>query len=397
LTSAAQNFYNTEMKKTIAEINEKIKKKRAVVLTAGEMIDFVKAKGVKKAAQTVDVVTTGTFGPMCSSGIYFNIPVTKPKIKLGGGEITLNKVPAYAAYAARDVFLGATALPRHEKNKKRPIHFTYGGANVIEDFVKGKKVMLEATAYGTDCYPATSIKKSLNLSDLTSAVLFNPRNCYQNYNVAVNLSDKPIYTYMGILKPKLGNASYSSAGELSPLMNDPELKTIGIGTKIFLGGTTGFVAWNGTQHTTKVKRKNGIPKEPAATLALIGDLKKMSPEFLRATTLTGYGISLSVGVGVPIPVTDEKIAYYTSRRDRDIFAPVIDYSRDYPYGTGKILTEVSYAALRSGKIKIGKKDVATFPWSSYATARKISFILKKKIANGSFLLSKSVQKLPGAV
>ncbi|MFH1958702.1 MAG: homocysteine biosynthesis protein [bacterium] len=385
------------MKKTIAEINKKIRQKKAVVLTAEEMIDFVRVKGVKKAAQTVDVVTTGTFGPMCSSGIYFNIPVTKPKIKLGGGEVTLNKVPAYAAYAARDVFLGATALPRHEKNKKRPIHFTYGGANVIEDFVSGRKVLLEAAAYGTDCYPSTGLKIKITLRDLNDAVFFSPRNCYQNYNVAVNLSDKPIYTYMGILKPKMGNASYSSAGELSPLLNDPELKTIGIGTKIFLGGGTGFVAWHGTQHATKVKRKNGIPKEPAATLALIGDLKKMSPEFLRAASLTGYGITLSVGIGVPIPVTDEKIAYYTSRQDSDIFAPVIDYSHDYPYGRKKILAEVSYASLRSGKIKIGKKEVATFPWSSYAMARKISFILKKHIESGRFLLGEPVQKLPGAL
>jgi len=382
--------------KTIEEINRKIKKRKAVVLTAGEMIDFVRTKGVKKAAQTVDVVTTGTFGPMCSSGIYFNIPATKPKIKLGGGEITLNRVPAYAAYAARDVFLGATALPRHEKNKKRPINFTYGGANVIEDFVSGKRVLLEATAYGTDCYPATGLKIKITLRDLNDAVFFSPRNCYQNYNVAVNLSDKPIYTYMGILKPKMGNASYCSAGEFSPLLNDPKLKTVGIGTKIFLGGGTGFIAWHGTQHTTKVKRKNGIPAQPAAAVALIGDLKKMSSEFLKATSLTGYGISLAVGIGIPIPVVDEEIAYYTSRQDRDIFAPVIDYSRDYPYGKKKVLAEVNYASLRSGKIKIGHKEVKTFSWSSYYMAGKISLILKKKIESGSFLLTEPVQKLPGA-
>ncbi|MBW1679420.1 MAG: hypothetical protein JRJ08_04650, partial [Deltaproteobacteria bacterium] len=56
------------MDKTIQQINEKIKKGEAVVLTAEEIIDIVDEKGAKKATEEVDVVTTGTFGPMCSSG-----------------------------------------------------------------------------------------------------------------------------------------------------------------------------------------------------------------------------------------------------------------------------------------------------------------------------------------
>jgi len=48
------------MMKTITEINERIGKGQAVVFTAEEIIDIVKEKGVQKAAQEVDVVTTGT-------------------------------------------------------------------------------------------------------------------------------------------------------------------------------------------------------------------------------------------------------------------------------------------------------------------------------------------------
>jgi len=47
---------------------------------------------------------------------------------------------------------------------------------------------------------------------------------------------------MGTLKPGLGNANHCSAGQLSPLMNDPLYMTIGLGTKIFLGGGVGYVA-----------------------------------------------------------------------------------------------------------------------------------------------------------
>ena len=61
------------MSKSIEEINAKIKNGTAVVLTAEEIIGVVKDKGVKQTAKDVDVVTTGTFSPMCSSGAFLNI------------------------------------------------------------------------------------------------------------------------------------------------------------------------------------------------------------------------------------------------------------------------------------------------------------------------------------
>jgi len=237
------------MVKTIAEINEKIKKGKVVVVTAEEVIDIAEEKGVKRASQEIDVVTTATFGPMCSSGAYLNIGHPEPKIKLGGGKTYLNDVPVYGGFAAADIFIGATALPDDDpRNKIHPGEFKYGGGHLIEDIAAGKDIKLVATAYGTDCYPRKKLETWINIKDINEAVLFNPRNAYQNYNVAVNLSDKIIYTYMGILKPKLGNANYCSASQLSPLINDPYYRTIGIGTKIFLGGGAGYIIWNGTQH-----------------------------------------------------------------------------------------------------------------------------------------------------
>src|SRR4030043_1026826 len=261
------------MPKTIAEINEKIKKGKAVVVTAEEIIDIAKKKGVSKAAEEVDVVTTGTFGPMCGSGAYLNVGHTKPRIKLGGGKVTLNDVPAYTGLAAVEIFLGATAIPDDDpRNRIYPGEFKYGGGHVIEELVAGKDIRLGATAYGTDCYPRKKLETLINIKDVNEAVLFNMRNAYQNYNVAVNLSDRILYTYMGVLKPNLGNANYCSAGQLSPLLNDPLYKTIGLGTKIFLGGGTGYVAWQGTQHNPTAKRRdNGTPCVPAGTLAVIGD------------------------------------------------------------------------------------------------------------------------------
>jgi uncharacterized protein (DUF39 family) len=386
------------MLRTIAEINEKIKRGKVVVVTAEEVIELAKEKGISKATERVDVVTTGTFGPMCSSGAFLNTGHSKPRIKLGGGKVYLNDVPVYTGIAAVDLFLGATAIPDDDpRNKFYPGEFNYGGGHVIEELVAGKDVRLVATAYGTDCYPRKKLETLINISDINEAILFNVRNAYQNYNVAVNLSDRMLYTYLGVLKPNLGNANYSTTGQLSPLFNDPYYKTIGIGTKIFLGGGIGYVAWNGTQHNpTALRGDNGVPRRGAGTLAVIGDLKQMKPEWLVGTSMLGYGCTLTVGIGVPIPILSEEILRYTMVSDANILAPVVDYSEAYPEMKPDILGEVSYAELKSGCIKVQGQDVPTASLSSYPKALEIANILKDWIEKGEFLLTEPVAPLPGA-
>jgi uncharacterized protein (DUF39 family) len=385
------------MAKTIAEINEKIKKGKAVVVTAEEIIDIAREKGVNKAAQEIDVVTTGTFGPMCSSGAYLNIGHSKPRIKLGGGKAYLNDVPAYTGLAAVDIFIGANALPDDDpRNKIHPGEFNYGGGHVIEELAAGKDIRLVATAYGTDCYPRKRLETWLNIKDINEAILFNIRNAYQNYNVAANTSDKTIYTYMGVLRANLGNINYCTAGQLSPLLNDPYYQTIGIGTRIFLGGGTGFVAWHGTQHNPDVPRTDkGVPKRGAGALAVIGDLKQMSSRWLLGTSMLGYGCTLTVGIGVPIPILSEEILAHTTVTDDDILAAIVDYAKAYPTLKSDILGEVSYAQLKSGQIKLKGKDIPTASLSSYPRALEIASVLKEWIKSGKFLLTEPVAPLPG--
>lgn len=382
------------IERTYEEINQKIRSGKAVVLTAEEVVELVAEKGVAGAAAKVDVVTTGTFGPMCSSGLFLNFGHPKPRIKMN--EVYLNTVPAYAGVAAVDAYLGATALPTGDpRNRNHPGEFLYGGGHVIEDLVAGKEIRLEAFGYGTDCYPLKKIETTFRLSEINEATLYNPRNAYQNYSVAVNLGQKTIYTYMGILKPRLGNANYSSAGQLSPLLNDPLLKTIGIGTRIFLGGGRGYVAWHGTQHNPSVERgENEVPKTSAATIAVVGDLKQMHWRWLRGLSFLGYGATLQVGLGIPIPILNEEIMQYCAVKDEEIFAPVVDFSRDYPYREERDLGLVSYAELKSGSVKICDREVPTASLSSYAGAREIATTLKEWIMAGNFTLTRPVAPLP---
>uniref|UniRef100_A0A7V4LCF7 Homocysteine biosynthesis enzyme sulfur-incorporation domain-containing protein n=1 Tax=Desulfobacca acetoxidans TaxID=60893 RepID=A0A7V4LCF7_9BACT len=383
-----------QVNKTFQEINEKIKAGRAVVVTAEEIIGIVRQKGEVAAAREVDVVTTGTFSTMCSSGAFLNFGHTKPPIK--ASRVWLNEVPAYAGLAAVDVYIGCTEPAADDPlNKVYPGEFKYGGGHVIQDLVAGKTVRLLAEAYGTDCYPNKGVVMDITLKQMPNAILCNPRNAYQNYNCAVNLSKRIIYTYMGPLRPRAGNANYCTSGALSPLMNDPYFKTMGIGTRIFLGGGVGYICFPGTQHRPDRPRgPNGVPTRPAGTLMVIGDLKQMSPRYLVGVSLVGYGCSLAVGLGVPIPLLNEEMAHFCAVANEDLMAPIVDYGTDYPSATGRVLGEVSYAQLMSGTMKLGEKEVPTVPLSSLVRAREVANILKEWIASGKFLLGEPVDLLP---
>lgn len=380
--------------KTVQEINAKIKSGDVVVVTAEEIIDIVKDEGPVEAARQVDVVTTGTFAPMCSSGAFINFGHTVPTIK--ASKVWLNNVPAYAGIAAVDCYVGATEPCEDDPlNKVHPGEFNYGGGHVIQDLLEGESMHLKATAYGTDCYPNRMAEMEITLHDLPQATLCNPRNGYQNYNCAVNLSNKTIYTYMGALRPKASNANYCSAGQLSPLFNDPYYQTIGLGTRIFLGGGEGYVTWHGTQHKPAAKRTGkGVPVTPAGTLWVMGDLKKMSPRWIMGLSIQGYGCSMAVGLGVPIPLLNEEMARYTAISDDEIFTQIVDYAHDYPNGVSKSHGQVSYTELKSGRIRLNGKDVPTVPLSSLVKAREIADILKNKISQGKFLLGEPQFTLP---
>ncbi|MDD1743909.1 MAG: homocysteine biosynthesis protein, partial [Methanomassiliicoccales archaeon] len=339
--------------------------------------------GIEKATNEVDVVTTGTFGAMCSSGAFINFGHSEPPIRMA--KVLLNDVPAYAGLAAVDAYIGATET-------KQDGSMEYGGAHVIEDLISNRPVRLQASSSGTDCYPRKDIDTYISLKTVNQAYMYNPRNAYQNYGVATNSSERTLFTYMGKLLPRYGNVTFSSAGQLSPLLKDPKLRTIGIGTRIFLGGAQGYVSWEGTQFKTNAQLKNGVPASASRTLAVVGDLKQMSSEFIRALSLKNYGVSLAVGLGVPIPVLDEEVLRAAAVRDDQIFAPVLDYSVQSRNRTP--IREVSYAELRSGTIDLNNKKVRTSSLSSYAKARQVAEALKKQIMKGEFLLTQAVARLP---
>lgn len=361
------------MQKSITEINERIRDGSVRVVTAEEMPDIVDELGTEGALKEVDVVTTGTFGAMCSSGAFLNFGHAEIPIRME--KMYLNDVEAHAGLAAVDCYLGATA-------ESEIRHDAYGGAHVIEDFISGKSIELRATGKGTDCYPRRSIVNEFTLDELNQAVMVNPRNSYQCYDAATNMGTKAIRTYMGCLLPGHRNVTYSGSGCLSPLPNDPTFSVIGSGTPIFLGGANGVIIGEGTQSS---------PGKGFGTLMTSGNMKEMSPDYIRAATMTGYGVTMYVGVGVPIPVLNEDIVKHTAVRDEDLTTEIVDYStgtRNRP-----IIRNVTYAELKSGKVEIDGEEIRTSPLSSYKKARDIANVLKGRIENGTFLMGAATRPI----
>ncbi|MEO0869771.1 MAG: homocysteine biosynthesis protein [Cyanobacteria bacterium J06642_11] len=350
--------------------------------------------GIEKATATVDVVTTGTFEPMESSGAIINLGHTDPPINIR--ECYLDGVMAYAGFGAVDLYLGASQIATDTRWGETPDSEALsdrGGGHVIAQLIAGKSVQLRALGHVSDCYPRSTLDISITKDTINQFYLFNPRNLYQNFIVGVNSSDRPLLTYLGPLQPLLGNAVYASSGALSPMLNDPQLQTIGIGSRLFIGGAPGYIAWEGTQHFPLQKRlPNGTPIGPSATVALIGDAKQMQPEWVRGCYFIGYGPSLMLGVGLPIPVLNETVLQSCALSDQDIVAPVIDFS--IPRRVRPSFGLVSYQQLKSGRITINGSRVRTAPLSSLYLGSKVAKTLKDWILAASFELSEPVAPLP---
>lgn len=384
---------NDQMR-TIAEINDKISRQCAVVWTVEELKARVAEIGVTEAAKQVDVITTGTFEPMESSGAIINLGHTDPPIKIRS--CWLDGVLAYSGFGAVDLYLGATQgveypstgdIPDGEESKER------GGGHVIEDLIAGKPVHLRAIGQMTDCYPRASFETTITRDTINQFYLYNPRNLYQNFIVGVNGGDRPLFTYLGPLQPRMGNAVYSNPGAIAPLFNDPDLQTIGIGTRIFLGGGIGYIAWEGTQHFPLQKRlPNHTPIGPAATLALIGDAKQMDRRWVRGCYFKNYGPSLMLGVGVPLPVLHEEVVARCAVQDKDLVAPVVDFS--IPRRVRPTFGLVSYAQLKSGRMTIEGKSIRVAPLASIYLSRQVAQELKRWIEEGKFMLTEKVTPIP---
>lgn len=375
-------------RRTIGEINQKIKSGRVVVLTAGEMVGLVRREGVKSAARQVDVVTTGTFAPLSSAGLFASYPQPRPRVN--ARRVELNGVAGYCGLAAAEFFLGAAEpLADDPLNRNFPGEFRYGGGHVIEDLIAGREVELKVEGYGQSCHPGASLHRMITLADLPTASLFCPAAGMSAAVCGVNASDSTLYSVLGALKPRMGAAAFCSAGELSPLLKDPDQRTMGPGSRLFLGGGVGMVVGPGLRwQPWPPDPPVAQPDQARLSLMLVGRLDQMSADWAMGNGFQGYGSALALGIGCPIPILDEDMAAAAGRSNENIKLKVVDLASDFPTGSRRSLGEVSMAELMSGSFELNGRRIAAAPLSSVIRAQKICSILKDWIGRQGFLIGR---------
>ena len=97
------------IKKSFHEINRKIEDGSVNVVTAEEMVTIVEELGAEGAAKEVDVVTTGTFGAMCSSGSIPNNSRQRSSSSTVLSSRLKSHVPKHEASNARLFFFSASS------------------------------------------------------------------------------------------------------------------------------------------------------------------------------------------------------------------------------------------------------------------------------------------------
>lgn len=368
--------------RTIDEINEKIAKGEAVVISVDEFKKLSRAEGLQRAAEKVDVVTCATFSPTCGTGIMMNLGHTNPPIKFR--DAYFNNVRAYTGFTSVDAYIGSD-----QPNEDEAVGIKYSGASVIEDLLNKKIVHFKSKGFGKDChsYPRDEVETYLTLDDLNEVFFIAHRFCVQKGSAYVNSSYRIIGTYKGIVLPFLGNCVYTGTGEINPLANDPEGEVIGIGTRVLLSGAQAYIIGEGTQHN---------PEKGSSSTMIRCRFRDMDPAYLRAAVFEHYASSLYIGLAVPIPILNIRIAKNCSVRDDEIETVVRDAAcQELWEGMKPIICKVNYKDLKSGSIALPNGIVV--PCSSVSSifmARKMMTKLSDLIKNKQFYLTPCLERLP---
>jgi putative methanogenesis marker 16 metalloprotein len=303
---------NQENSRTIPEIQVKIDTGDAVVLTAAEISERIR-KGEEIRFEDIDVVTTATRGIMSGTYAVFSFKVSEPDSFIRASEVFLNGVPAVVGPCPNerlgilDLIVLGTA---HSRSDPR-----YGGGHLFRDMVEGERITVDVTTS-----EGNSFSVETRLSEIPFARLCATRHAFKNYRAFVNPGKEPIKTIFHALsfEGEFKEMTFCGCGELNPIENDPKLETIGIGTRVLLNGTDGFVTGSGTRSS---------PDNP--NLTGFADMHSMNPEYMGGF-VTSAGPEIINTWAVPIPVLNESMLQNILKLDGQIPLKLVDLAGRIP-------------------------------------------------------------------
>lgn len=293
------------MKKTIKEIKEKIKKGKAVIMTAKELCEIIR-DGEKVSMKDIDVVTCATRALMSGTMSILSFSVAEKNVFMKALEVYLNGVPAIPGPAPNE-YLGYIDCVIHGTSKSKTLE-KYGGGHLFRDMVEGKEI---------DIFVKTIEGKEINvkrkLIDMPYAKIYCTRGVC-NHMVFINPATEPFRTIFSV-NPLAGNfteASFCGCGEVSPLKKDPFLQTIGVGTRVLINGNIGYILDKGTLCA---------PNRP--NLSGIADMHKMIPEYMGGF-ITSYGPEVITSWAVPIPILNDSVLKTATMLDEELTIPIVN-------------------------------------------------------------------------
>lgn len=308
--------------RTINEINQKIKKGKATVLTAEEISNIVR-EGETPQFNDVDVVTTGTCGVMSGTAAIFHIKVGEPDSFKKAGKITLNGVPGFPGpcpnewLGSVDLIVYGTSHSTHNKD--------YGGGFLFRDIVNGNSIEVELESIS-----GKTIKTITTIDEMSTAQMIGTRLAFKNYTAFVNPSQESVASIFHAINMEgpFQGLSFSGCGELNPLQNDPQRRIIKARAKVLLCGSEGLVLGQGTRST-----------DLKPNLMISADMHQMDPEFLGGFK-TAAGPEVFNSVAAAIPMLNEDILKDTFITNEDIQLPIADIR-----GRHEVLGFTDYASV----------------------------------------------------
>ncbi|MEJ2250798.1 MAG: methanogenesis marker 16 metalloprotein [Candidatus Lokiarchaeota archaeon] len=287
-------------KRTISEINTKIEKGTAKILTVQEFIDKIK-DGEKIGFEDVDVITTATKALMSGISGIFSFRLSPPKRVRKFQEVTLNGIKGFPGPCPNE-YLGIIDLIIYGTEQSNTIE-NYSGGKLFRDLVEGSSIEVKAKSV-----EGVIIEKELTLDDMQFARMMGTRQAIRNYFAMVNPSKKIVNTIFSVLpfEPEWQQITFSGCGAMNPFQNDPYLIALGVGMPIMVNGAKGYLIGPGTRNDRQ-----------KPNMMTITDFKEMIPEFMGAFK-TSYGLEPICSIAVPIPVLNQKIFEGISKSDYDV-------------------------------------------------------------------------------
>ncbi|MCK5162484.1 MAG: methanogenesis marker 16 metalloprotein [Desulfobacula sp.] len=298
--------------RTFSDIQTKIDRGDVVILTAQEICDRVR-NGETFDLHDIDVVTTATSALMSGTYAVLSFKVAQPDTFTKAAKVWINNVPAQVGPCPNerigilDLIVLGTQVSTIDPD--------YGAGDLFRDLILGSRVLVEIeTDDGQHLSSFTTLKQ------IPHAMLHASRNAFKNYLAFVNPGKTAVSTifHSQEMKGNYEEMTFCGCGEINPLENDPELKTIGVGTKVLINGAQGFVTGAGTRSSADNPNLTGI-----------ADMHQMNPQFLGGFT-TGHGPDIITTWAVAIPVLDKEMLNHILKTDEQIPLKVVDVRNRKP-------------------------------------------------------------------